>query len=176
MRFRSLRVLPFVVTTLVACTGPEQGADQRLQARLDALAQRLDAIDQRLGAIDRDLPTGERLRSDLASVEQRLSAVDAKATEALATATKAAAERAAEPATGRPGGRTTAPPPSPQVDPTERRNQLGALMAEYRQRLADLQQQGGASSPAERAAARRQVREWYLARRRAILSGRPLPD
>lgn len=177
MRLSARRSLPFVFVALAACTGPDQATEQRLQARFDALAQRLDAVEQRLGAIDRDLPSGERLRSDLAAVEQRLTAVDAKATEALAAATRVAAERAARPADGRPGAAAPARP-VPQVDPMERRSQLGALMTEYRQRLADVQtqQHDGAATPAERAAARRQVREWYLARRRAILTGQPLPD
>ena len=43
--------------------------------------------------------------------------------------------------------------------------------------LAELQTQEGASAdPAARMAARREVRQWYLARRRAVLMGKPLPD
>ncbi|HJW69159.1 MAG TPA: hypothetical protein VJ829_07375, partial [Candidatus Binatia bacterium] len=61
--------------------------------------------------------------------------------------------------------------------PLERRAQLGALMTEYRRRLSDMaKQQDSQTSVADRLAARRSLREWYIAHRRAILAGRPLPD
>jgi len=164
--------------SLVACAGPDQGAEQRLQVRLDALDKRLDAVDTRLADLAREQATGQRLRDDLQALDRRLGAIDAKATEALDAATKAAAQRPSAAVAGRPAAPAGAPARGVQpIDPQERRAQLGTLMTEYRRRLSELQtQQGAGADPADRMAARRQVREWYLARRRAVLMGQPLPD
>ena len=99
--------------------------------------------------------------------------------EALGSAAKAASSRPSAPATtgkAAPAGEPSAARQAPKVDPQERRAQLGDLMNEYRRRLSELQAEQGTADPAERLAARRQVREWYLARRRALLLGKPLPD
>src|SRR5262245_4609263 len=166
-----------LILALAACAGPDQGAEQRLQARLDSLEKRLDTVDARLGDLARDQAGGQRLRDDLQALDRRLGALDAKTTEAMDAAAKAAAQRPAAS-----GGKAAAAAPeaparrAPAVDPQERRAQLGDLTAEYRRRLAELQMQEGAADPAARMAARRQVRQWYLERRRAVLMGRPLPD
>ena len=166
--------------TLAACAGPDQGGEQRLQARLDALDKRLDAVDARLGDLAREQASGQRLRDDLQALDRRLGALDAKTTEALASAAKAASLLPSAPATtgkAAPAGQPSAARQAPKIDPEERRAQLGNLMTEYRRRLSELQtEQGGTADPAARLAARRQVREWYLARRRALLLGTPLPD
>jgi len=75
------------------------------------------------------------------------------------------------------GASAAAPARPAPPDPIERRAQLGELMAEYRRRLAALASaQDAQTSPVDRLAARRAVRDWYIAHRRAILAGRPLPD
>ena len=57
-------------------------------------------------------------------------------------------------------------------DMLERRTALAGLMSEYRRKLADLsKQQGPNADPMERSAARREIRAWYIARRRAIHRG-----
>lgn len=147
--------------------------DEVLQGRVQALEQRLAAIDQRLAAIDQNLPTGERMRNDLRAVEQRLAAVEAKATEALETA-KAPPPPPPPTATGPRARREAEARPRP--DPEQRRAQLGALMTEYRRRLDEVKRQGAGGNPGEQMAARREVRDWYITRRRAILAGQPLPD
>ena len=59
----------------------------------------------------------------------------------------------------------------------ERRTALAGLMSDYRRKLADLsKQQGPNVDPMERSAARRELRAWYIARRRAILTGQPVPE
>ena len=161
----------------VACAGPDQSAEQRLHARLDALDERLDAVDARLGDLAREQASGQRLRDDLQALDRRLGALDAKTTEALDSAAKAASSRPSAPATtgkAAPAGEPSAARQAPKVDPQERRAQLGDLMNEYRRRLSELQTEQGTADPAARLAARRQVREWYLARRRALLLGTPL--
>lgn len=150
--------------------------DDALQGRVQALEQRLAGLEQRLTSVDKDLPTGERLRNDLRAVEQRLGAVEAKATEALETAKAAPPPTSPAAAAASRGGRESVAGPA-RPDPAVRRAQLGGLMTEYRHRLDDLKkQQGPEATPAERIAGRREVREWYIARRRAILAGQPLPD
>ncbi len=169
MRLRTSTVLPLVLALVAACGG---GKDSGERARLDAIDQRLDALDQRLAAIDQSLPTGERLRSDLQSLEQRVSAVESKATQALENARNA--PPAATPPAKHGAKRDDIPAPA-RIDTAARRAQLSALMLEYRQRLDAVRRQG-AASPEDQMAARRAVRDWYIARRRAILAGVPPPD
>jgi hypothetical protein len=164
-------LLAFAV--VVACG---RGDDTASRGRLDAVERRLDALEQRLAAIDKDLPTGERLRTDLHALEQRLGAVEAKATEALEqakTAPPPAPSTAAR-------SKAAAPPEDParaRQEAMQRREQLSALMAEYRRRLGEIRrEQPPGASPADQMAARRAVRDWYIARRRAIIAGEPLPD
>jgi hypothetical protein len=168
-----LRVWVIGLLGLVVVPGCGERDDDALAGRVQALEQRMAAIDRRLAAIDQNLPTSERMQSDLHALEQRLGGVEAKATEALETA-KAPPPPRAPTVTGPRGRREGEGRSGP--DPAERRAQLGALMTEYRRRLDEVKRQGSGTSPAELMAARREVRDWYIARRRAILSGQPLPD
>jgi hypothetical protein len=170
----------FGLILLSACRGGDEPSHDRERARLDAVEQRLGTLEQRLAAIDKDLPTGERLRNDLHALEQRVGAVESKATEALETAksargTGAPAPSAPPPAAPRRRGDVT--PAPTRLAPAERRAQLAALMTEYSRRLADVRrQESPGAGPADQMAARRAVRDWYIARRRAIIAGQPLPD
>src|SRR5262245_39578437 len=170
---RSLPIL-LCLAVLVACGGGGEEASQgRDQARLEAIDRHLGTLEQRLAVIEKELPAGERLRNDLHALEQRVGAVEAKATQALETAKAAPPPTvAAPPAAGATGAPARAP-----VDPAERRAQLNTLMTEYRRRLSALSTREAAQmSPTERLAARRELSAWFRAHRRAILSGRPLPD
>jgi uncharacterized protein len=176
LRCAGRRMLPrpwtpilFGLILLSACRGGDESAHDRERARLDTVEQRLGTLEQRLAAIDKDLPTGERLRDDLHALEQRVGAVESKATEALETAKSAP--------TAAPRRKGDVAPAPPRPAPAERRAQLAALMTEYRRRLADVRrQESPGASPADQMAARRAVRDWYIARRRAIIGGQPLPD
>jgi hypothetical protein len=161
-----------VAIPLSACGGHDDSQPGREQSRLEVMERRLDQLDQRLATTEKDLAAGARLSENMRALEQRLGAVDAKATQALD-----AAKRPPAPATpARTGAAGAAAQPAPP-DPLERRAQLGALMTEYRRRLSDMaKQQDSQTSVADRLAARRSLREWYIAHRRAILAGRPLPD
>jgi BMFP domain-containing protein YqiC len=172
MQLRQWTPILVGLTILSACGGGDEASRDRGQARLDAMEQRLGTLEQRLAAIDKALPAGERLRGDLNALEQRVGAIDAKVTAALEMAKKAPAPAAAQPR----AKRDVAPSPA-RPDAAERRAQLGALMTEYRRRLDEVrrQQQAG-TNPMDQMAARRAVREWYIARRRAILAGQPLAD
>ena len=172
MRRRAWTSLLLGLTVLAACGGRDDASRDRERARLDALEQRLGALEQRLAAIDKDLPTGERLRSDLQALAQRLGAAESKAAEALERAKSAPPPPPPRPA---PRGRRDVAPEPARPDPAERRAQLGVLMTEYRRRLAEVRRQPGVT-PADQMAARRAVRDWYIARRRAIIAGEPLPD
>jgi hypothetical protein len=157
---------------LSACGGHDDATQGQEHAQLDAMERRLDALDQRLATTEKDLAAGARLRDDVHALAERLAAAEAKVTQALDLAKRPPPSLAA--ATGAPAG-APARPAAP--DPIERRAQLGALMMEYRRRLAALASaQDPQAAPADRLAARRAVREWYIAHRRAILAGRPLPD
>jgi len=163
-----------VAITLSACGGRDDSQPGPDQSRLEVMERRLDQLDQRLATTEKDLAAGGRLSEDVRALEQRLGAVDAKATQALDAAKRPPAPAAAPAGTGAAAGAAARPAPP---DPLERRAQLGDLMTEYRRRLADLaKQQDSQTSAADRLAARRSLREWYIAHRRAILAGRPLPD
>jgi hypothetical protein len=162
------------LTILAACGSREEAGQGRDQARIDALDRRLGTLEQRLSTIEKDIPGGEPLRDEVHALEQRLGAAEAKATQALETAKTAPP---AAPGASGPGARGMAALRPAPFDPVERREQLNALTLEYRRKLAALPMQDGAQAgPAERMAARRQLRDWYIAHRRAILSGRPLAD
>jgi hypothetical protein len=173
MRLRERIAVLCGLALATACAEPDQTA---MQGRVQAIDKRLDAIDQRLAALGRDVPGDARLRGDLQALERRIGAAESKATQALETAksTPPPAGAAAPGPAGRPR-REGAQHPSPP-DPLVRRAELGSLMTEYRRRLSDLKRQQGNASPQEQLAARREVRDWYIARRRAIISGQPLPD
>jgi uncharacterized coiled-coil protein SlyX len=163
-------VLAFAV--LLACG---KGDDTTSRGRLDAVERRLDSLEQRLAAIDKELPTGERLRNDLHALEQRLGAVESKATQALERAKATPPPAPGAPSQGKQA--TAAPPERAHADAIQRREQLGALMTEYRRRLNEVRRsQPPGASPADQMAARRAVRDWYIARRRAIIAGKPLPE
>src|SRR5215475_10172716 len=155
---------------LVAC-GKREDSDDPQATRLDALERRLDSIDQRLGGLEKVVPPTARLQDDVRLLEQRLTGAEAKATQALETAKTAPTLPPVAP-TGPAGTRTGERP-----DMLERRTALAGLMTEYRRKLADVTKQLGPNADAmERAAARREVRAWYIARRRAILTDRPMPN
>jgi hypothetical protein len=162
------------VVLLVACGSRDESPSGREQGRLDAVDRRLDALEQRLGAIERDVASAGRVRDDLHAFEQRLGAAEAKATQALDTAKAVPPPAPPAAAPHAPGAAAQRPA---AVDPVQRREQIDALMDEYRRRLKELtDQQGAQANPADRMAGRRALRDWYIARRRAILMGRPLPD
>jgi len=163
-RLTLLALLVLVPISLTACGKREEAANDALASRLDALDRRLGAVDQRLQDMEKRLPPTERLQNDVRLLEQRLTGAEAKATQALETA------KAASGPTGSTG-------PGKRPDMLERRTALAGLMSDYRRKLADLsKQQGPNVDPMERSAARRELRAWYIARRRAILTGQPVPE
>jgi hypothetical protein len=170
MRLRHWTSILLALTVLSGCGGGDDGERDRERARLDTLEQRLGALEQRLAAIDKDLPTGERARDDMLALERRMAAVESKAAQALDTAKSAPPA----PAPQRRGGRRDVPAPTPS-EAAERRAQLETLMNEYRHRLDELRH-GPTGSPSDQVAARRALREWYITRRRAIITGATLPD
>jgi hypothetical protein len=171
-RLTLLAVLVLVPISLAACGKREEPANDALASKLDALDRRLGAVDQRLQDMEKRLPPADRLQNDVRLLEQRLTGAEAKATQALETA-KAAPVLPPVAATG-PTGSTR---PGNRPDMLERRTALAGLMSEYRRKLADLSKQQGANvDPMERSAARRELRAWYIARRRAILTGQPVPE
>jgi len=161
------------LTVLSACRGGDDGGGDRERARLDTLEQRLGALEQRLAAIDKDLPTGERMRNDVMALERRIAAAESKATQALETAKTA--PPATVPAPARRGARREMTPEATRAETAERRAQLDTLMTEYRHRLDELRR-APSDSPADQMAARRSLREWYITRRRAIITSTPLPE
>src|SRR5262245_22947769 len=169
MALRAVTLIVVGLPLLSACGGHDDATQGQEHAQLDAMERRLDALDQRLATTEKELAAGGRLRDDMHALEQRLAAAEAKVTQALDLAKRPPPPAAAT-------GATAAAPARPAPpDPIERRAQLGALMMEYRRRLAALAQYSPAA-PADRLAARRAVRDWYIAHRRAILAGRPLQD
>jgi hypothetical protein len=173
MRPRRWTSILLGLTVLSACGGGDGGGRDPERARLDTLEQRLGALEQRLAAIDKDLPTGERMRGDVMALERRVAAVESKATQALETAKTP--PPTTTPAPARRGARREASPEATRQETMERRAQLETLMTEYRHRLDELRH-GPAGSPADQMAARRALREWYITRRRAIITGTPVPD
>jgi hypothetical protein len=168
---RVLALLLVGLPMLPACGGRDDTPQGKEQAQLEVIQRRLDALDQRLATTEKDLAAGARLRDDLQALEQRVGAAEAKVSQAL----EAAKQRPPAPAAG-PTGAPVASAPRHAPDPAERRAQLAELMTEYRRRLTALSQQDPQASPSDRMAGRRSLREWYIAHRRAILAGRPLPD
>ncbi len=165
-------LLALALLSLAACGKREETASDPLASRLDALERRLDSIDQRLGGLEKELPATARLRDDVRLLEQRLTGAEAKATQALETAKAAPTLPPVAPT-----GPAAVPRPGERPDVVERRTALATLMTEYRRKLSDVTKELGPNADAmERAAARREVRAWYIARRRALLMGRPLPD
>lgn len=165
-------LLVLVLLSLAACGKREETASDPQASRLDALERRLDSIDQRLGGLEKDMSATARLQDEVRLLEQRLTGAEAKATQALETAKTAPTLPPVAPT-----GRAAVPPSGERPDMVERRTALAELMTEYRRKLTDVTKELGPNADAmERAAARREVRAWYIARRRAILMGRPLPE
>jgi hypothetical protein len=172
MALRAVTLILVGLPIFSACGGRDDTTQGQEHGRLDAMERRLDALDQRLATTEKDLAAGARLRDDVHALEQRLGAAEAKVTQALEMA-----KRPPSPPAAATGAAAAAPARPAAPDPAERREQLGALMMEYRRRLSALaSQQDSQTAPADRMAARRSVRDWYIAHRRAILAGRPLPD
>jgi hypothetical protein len=171
MRSAPLPCLLTVAIAFAACGQP----DEATRARIDGVERRLDALEQRLAAVAKEIAGEERVREELRALEQRVGAAEAKATQALETARTAPPPAPA--AAGRPQGGGATPEAPARPDARERRAQLDALGTEYRRRLAEADARlGPDASVTDRIAARRTVRDWYLARRRAILTGQPLPE
>ena len=168
---RAVTLLLVGLPLLFACGGRDDTPQGKDQAQLEVMQRRLDALDQRLATTEKDLAAGARLREDMHALEQRVGAAEAKVTQALEVAKQRPPAPAAAP--GAPTG-SAARPALP--DPMERRAQLSELMTEYRRRLNALGQGDPQANPADRLAARRSLREWYVAHRRAILAGRPMTD
>jgi len=168
---RAVTLLLVGLPLLFACGGRDDTPQGKDQAQLEVMQRRLDALDQRLATTEKDLAAGARLREDMHALEQRVGAAEAKVTQALEVAKQRPPAPAEAP--GAPTG-STARPALP--DPMERRAQLSELMTEYRRRLNALGQGDPQANPADRLAARRSLREWYVAHRRAILAGRPMTD
>ncbi len=167
--------MALVLVPLAACGEPD-GSIDTLKGRLglDALERRVADLDKRLSAMEKALPATESLRDDVRALEQRLAISEAKAPQVLETG-KAAPLPPASLAVS-PGG-PAAPLHTERPDAAQRREQLTALSTEYRRKLADLAtQRTQNASRLEHSAARRELRQWYIARRRAILRGQPLPD
>ena len=170
MALRAVTLILVGLPLLSACGGHDDATQGQEHPQLDAMERRLDALDQRLATTEKELAAGGRLRDNLHALEQRIAAAEAKVTQALDLA-----KRPPPPPAAATGATAAAPARPAPPDPIERRAQLGALMMEYRRRLAALASDSQAA-PADRLAARRAVRDWYIAHRRAILAGRPLPD
>src|SRR5262245_17776381 len=166
-------LVALALVSLGGCGKRDDAPGDAVAGRLDALERRLDSIDQRLGGLEKVVPPTARLQDDVRLLEQRLTGAEAKATQALETAKTAPTLPPVAPTGPAAGSRTTGERP----DMLERRTALAGLMTEYRRKLADVTRQLGPNADAmERAAARREVRTWYIARRRANLMGRPMPD
>jgi hypothetical protein len=153
-----------------------------------ALASRLNAIEQRLTAAEAGVEPIERLRNDVASLDRRMSSLEASVREmtarsgggtgAAATPTTRSPSPTA-PAPTLPPRRPSAAGPGAWNNPTtreqraERRAELRALSDEFRSRLAEVR------SDRENAGNQEQTREildWYREQRRMILSGEGRSD
>jgi hypothetical protein len=172
----TLVLLALALVPLAGCGKRDDTASDPLAGRLDGLERRFDAIDQRLAGLEKQQSAAERLRDDVRLLEQRLTGAEAKATQALETAKTAKTAATLPPVA--PSGAQAATHPGERPDLLDRRAALADLATDYRRKLSELAKQQGAAGadPMERAAARREVRAWYIARRRAILRGQPLPD
>src|SRR5262249_31636046 len=170
MALRAVTLILVGLPFLSACRGHDDGTQGQEHAQLEAMERRLDALDQRLAATEKDLAAGARLSNDVHALQERLAAAEGKVTQALDLAKRPPPPPAAATGTAAAPARPAAP------DPIERREQLSALMTEYRRRLAAVASQDAQAAPADRLAAPRAVREGYIAHRRAILTRRPPRD
>jgi hypothetical protein len=153
-----------LVAGLAACEGG--GADR---GRTDALASRIDQLEKRLAAAETSAEPVERLRTDTANLDRRVSSLEANVREI-----------ASRPATGAPpatvpalAGSTasTLPPPQLRDRPQtgdrrmDRRTQLRALSDEFRSKVAELRSQ----PPAQQQQSSQELLQWYREQRRAVL-------
>ncbi len=138
-------------------------------------AARLDALEKRIAAIERTIEPVDRLRDEQASLDRRLSSLEASMRDVGARLSGATPPATAPPVTG---GLPPHPPPSrgpaawnnptTRMDRTERRAELRALSDEFRSRLAQLRTQPGGTEDSEKT---RQLLDWYRDQRRAIMRG-----
>ena len=130
MALRAVTLILVGLPFLSACRGHDDGTQGQEHAQLEAMERRLDALDQRLAATEKDLAAGARLSNDVHALQERLAAAEGKVTQALDLAKRPPPPPAAATGTAAAPARPAAP------DPIERREQLSALMTEYRRRLA----------------------------------------
>jgi hypothetical protein len=174
MSLRPTALGVLVLASLVACGGPDRPADTRQdRSELDALERRLTDLDRRLSAIEKTPSGADGARADIRALEQRVANSEAKAAQALETAKRAAASSRSPVVVP---GAPAQPVRADQVDPEKRREQLNDLSNEYFRKRADLATATQNQSRLEQTAARRELRQWYMSRRRAILRGEPPPE
>ncbi len=143
-----------------------------VKTRLEAIEARLGRIETRISNAEKDIPDAQALRDELKTLDGRIAAADARATEALTTARTVPAAPAA-PTGARPGAPAAAAPApgAPGQIDTARRDALGTLNAEYRQRLEALRGGQDDATTAQRRDQRRELSRWFREQRRAILLG-----
>jgi hypothetical protein len=168
---------------LVACDGTAPDA-----GRTEQLSSRLDALEKRLATTERGVEPVDRLRDDVASLDRRLSSLEAGLRELGNRPAAGTAATPAPTATTPPATVPAGPPPPPRRTPssgpaawgptnrqerTQRRMELRALTDEFRARLAELRQDPNSPPSQEKT---REVLDWYREQRRAILRGESRPD
>jgi hypothetical protein len=162
---------------LAACGGDGAG-----DHGAPAAAARLDALEKRIAAIERTVEPVDRLRDEQASLDRRLSSLEASVRDVGARLSGGATPTTRPPAAVT-GGVPPRPAPSSgpaawnnptnRVDRTERRAELRALSDEFRSRLAQLRTQPGGTEDSEKT---RQLLDWYRDQRRAIMRGEGRTD
>jgi hypothetical protein len=162
---------------LAACGGDGSG-----DHGAPASAGRLDALEKRIAAIERAVEPLDRLRDDQASLDRRLSSLEASIRDVAARRSGGATP---PPTAGAPvtGGMPPRPAPSrgpaawngptTRTDRTERRAELRALSDEFRSRLSELRKQPNGTQDSEKT---REILDWYREQRRSILRGEGRTD
>lgn len=163
---------------LAACDGTSPD-----RQRLDQLAARLDALEKRLAAAEDAVEPVDRLRDDIATLDQRTSALETSVRGLPGRPGTAPAAPPSSPPTTAPRRDAAAPPPGMTVSPgvaaasreerTQRRAELRALTDEFRARLAEMRQDRANVGNQEKT---REILEWYREQRRAILRGEGRTD
>jgi hypothetical protein len=172
----------WVIGLGLACLGFTacDGAAPEAQ-RVDQLTTRLDALEKRLATTERGVEPVDRLRDDIASLDRRLSSLEAglrdignrPAAGTAATPTPATQPPAASPPPRRePSSGPAAWGPTSREERAQRRTELRALTTEFRGRLAALRQDGHVGNTEKT----REILDWYRDQRRAILSGQGRTD
>ena len=157
---RAVTLLLVGLPVLFACGGHDDTPQGKDQAQLEVMQRRLDALDQRLATTEKDLAAGARLRERHARAR---AAGRRRRGEGHAGAR--GGEAASAGSGGGPGRALGSPRRGPRPIRWSVARELAELMTEYRRRLNALGQGVRQASPADRMAARRSLREWYIARR-----------